>query len=559
MESTEPTFVNEAERTVWNALKERLPEGWRLIPNLRLTDARKDHEADIVVLAPDLGVLVLETKGGSIWHDGRYWLQGRKHKSRRIRPVDQARGAAYALRDYVEADPRWRGSARARVLFTYAVVFPHTIVDGDFARTDCPRWKVNDRDDIGVLVPRLVDLMDRERAKNQRPPTSDDCALIAEIVQGRALPVRDVIAEALEHEARAERLTSEQAALLKVTRLLNRVEIRGAAGSGKTVLALTQARELAAGGEVVSAQRVALLCYSIGLATHLKRVTAAWPRRKQPAFVGTFADLGEYLGVETLADRDDSDFWERGLPAEMAQRAADLAHGRRFDAVVVDEAQDFADDWWTPLLGVLRDPDQGGLYVYSDEHQRVFARFGRPSVALVPLVLDRNLRNTRQIAGTFRPLAPAGMRLGDYDGPHAGLVECATEDAVGVADDQVDTLLEEGWRPQDIALLTTGRRHPEQVAQQERVGQAGYWESFWDDDLVFYGHVLGCKGLERRVVVLAVNEKEQQERARERLYVGLSRATERLVVVGSAELIGQIGGEPVLQALTRAPRSGRLL
>ena len=38
--------------------------------------------------------------------------------------------------------------------------------------------------------------------------------------------------------------------------------------------------------------------------------------------------------------------------------------------------------------------------------QRVFARFGRPPVQLVPLVLDHNLRNTRQIAQTFVPLAP---------------------------------------------------------------------------------------------------------------------------------------------------------
>ena len=45
---------------------------------------------------------------------------------------------------------------------------------------------------------------------------------------------------------------------------------------------------------------------------------------------------------------------------------------------------------------------------------------------------------------------------------------------------------------------------------------------------VFYGHVLGCKGLERRAVVLCVNETEVRDRARERLYVGMSRATDQL-------------------------------
>lgn len=66
----------------------------------------------------------------------------------------------------------------------------------------------------------------------------------------------------------------EQAELLRVTRLLNRVEIRGGAGSGKTVLAIRQASDLASGravdpltGEGVGRQRVAVVCYSYGLAT----------------------------------------------------------------------------------------------------------------------------------------------------------------------------------------------------------------------------------------------------------------------------------------------------
>ena len=42
------------------------------------------------------------------------------------------------------------------------------------------------------------------------------------------------MALAAEREDRVERLTEEQAMILDVTRLLNRVEIRGGAGRGKT-------------------------------------------------------------------------------------------------------------------------------------------------------------------------------------------------------------------------------------------------------------------------------------------------------------------------------------
>ena len=54
--------------------------------------------------------------------------------------------------------------------------------------------------------------------------------------------------------------------------------------------------------------------------------------------------------------------------------------------------------------------------------------------------------------------------------------------------------------------------------------------------------------MERRAVGLAVNEAEPGPRSRERLYVGLSRARDELVVVGSADLIREIGGERVAAA-----------
>ncbi len=139
------------------------------------------------------------------------------------------------------------------------------------------------------------------------------------------------------------------------------------------------------------------------------------------------------------------------------------------------------------------------------------------------------------------------MRIGPVEGPPVRFVSCSTEDALAAADDAVEALLEK-WRPQDVALLTTGPRHGEQAQRQSR-GWESYWESFWDDEQVFYGHVLGFKGLERRAVVLAVNESGNRDRARERLYVGLSRARDQLVVCGDPDLVRQIGGEQVAAQL----------
>lgn len=46
---------------------------------------------------------------------------------------------------------------------------------------------------------------------------------------------------------------------------------------------------------------------------------------------------------------------------------------------------------------------------------------------------------------------------------------------------------------------------PEQRERIDYAGYSGYWDEFFAATDVFYGHVLNFKGLERRVVVLAVN------------------------------------------------------
>ena len=115
------------------------------------------------------------------------------------------------------------------------------------------------------------------------------------------------------------------------------------------------------------------------------------------------------------------------------------------------------------------------------------------------------------------------MKFLGGQGPAVRFVACSRDEAMDVGDDRIDLLLDEGWRPEDLALLTTGSRHPEQ-AERQKDGHNAYWDPFWDTDHVFFGHVLGFKGLERRAVILVVNEESRFERSRERLYVGLSRA-----------------------------------
>ena len=533
----EPRFANDWEEKVWRALDEQLGPEDLIVVGQRVTDHKKDHEIDFVVAMEGAGIICVEVKGGNVWHDGNTWRQSTASGPKAINPVEQVREGCYALRSFVEGDQRWK---QPWLRWDHGVVLPGARVSQDFALPDCPRWKVTDKSELTELASRLrAVLLDRDTTNPLLK--LEGIEQLRTVLSGRGLTQRDIVARAQENEDAAQILTEHQAVILDAIRLLNRIEVRGGAGSGKTFLAVEQARRLSADGK-----RVALVCYSHGLASYLRRLTSSWSRRQQPAYVGEFHSLGVQWGApvgpdESVRTAESRQFWEYDLPREMTELAATLLPGHRFDAIVVDEAQDFADNWWQPILAALRDPDSGGLFIFSDEGQRVFDRHGSPPVPLVPLVLDHNLRNTRQIATAFQPLVESPMRYMGGDGPDVSFVPCSADDAMSVGDDQVEALLDNGWRPEDVALLTTGSRHPEQIARQAE-GSEKYWDSFWDVDQVFYGHVLGFKGLERRAVVLVVNGSERRERSRERLYVGLSRARDQLVVCGDPDFIARSRG-----------------
>jgi hypothetical protein len=186
--------------------------------------------------------------------------------------------------------------------------------------------------------------------------------------------------------------------------------------------------------------------------------------------------------------------------------AADRPAAERFDSIVVDEGQDFSESWWPPTLLALKDRGTGGLYVFLDEGQRVFPRLGAAPIELAPFPLDRNIRNTKRIAQVFGSLGLEQSTYEGLQGPPVRFIACRTDDAIDAADTEVERLTQvEGWPPGSVVLLTTKHRHPVQTEMVKGIGWDAYWDDFFAAEDVFYGHVLGFKGLERPVVVLAVN------------------------------------------------------
>jgi hypothetical protein len=124
-----PRGANGSEREVGDALRAQLLSGELLLEGVRITDPKNgDIEADYIVLFPDAGAAVIEVKGGEVTYDNGEWTTRRKNYTRRIHPVQQARGAKHALRRYLDRQPEWKhGLIRSQ----WFIVLPHTPVTGD--------------------------------------------------------------------------------------------------------------------------------------------------------------------------------------------------------------------------------------------------------------------------------------------------------------------------------------------------------------------------------------------------------------------------------------------
>ncbi len=527
------------EQDTWDALDKHLPGDAVVFYSMRVPTRHGEREIDFLVAWPGVGLAVLEVKGGHIERDkeGQFWSsRGQERKSLELTPMEQASEVRYLLKDWLLA----QGSPAARSRMQHLVVLPHTNVRA-YDANDFRREQVVDEKhmaQIDTIIRAAI-----ENGDGHSPLDADQleplCALLVPEMRTDADS-----ASAAEAEEHSDRLGRELADRVAEWQCFPRLKVIGGAGTGKTMLAMAQAKRLAEQG-----QRVALVCYSRGLAAFLRREASTW--KKPPAYVGPFHNLGTVWGAEVPDPDSPSDFWEDELPRSLGELAAATAQDDRFDAVVVDEGQDFGQHWWTSLESCLRAPGDGGLFVFLDSDQRVFTRHGEVPIDTPPICLSRNLRNTARIAGTFSSLVTGEKSAQGLKGPRVRFVQCAPEDAVSRADDAVEALLDD-WDPGQVALLTTRHRHPEQVSVVQSRGHDAYWDDYFEGSSVCYGTVSGFKGLERSCVVLAINGFSSEAQAKEMLYVGLSRARSQLVVVGDLDAIASVGGQGVRKRLADA-------
>lgn len=191
-----------------------------------------------------------------------------------------------------------------------------------------------------------------------------------------------------------ERLTSEQYDVITRLNGTARALISGSAGSGKTLVAAEKAIRLDHAGI-----RTLFLCHNPLLAEWVASLV-----RTSSVDVRAFEDLVR----ELAADVDDALPWSSySQPTrEQLQRAVEALaeNGPPFGAVIVDEGQDFAQDWWPVVEACV--PTDATLYVFFDEQQSLLPnRLHLPAMGW-PSTLSRNCRNAGRVYEVMRRLAP---------------------------------------------------------------------------------------------------------------------------------------------------------
>lgn len=167
----------------------------------------------------------------------------------------------------------------------------------------------------------------------------------------------------------------------------------GVAGSGKTVVLMARAKLLS---EALPNGRILVLCFNVAFKRYLANALEGLSNIR----VSTFHGWGAQNGAR----------WNGESPEEYGRKFLDVLEGGGahdagvFEAILIDEAQDFDPSWFRCVMRAMKEPRNGDLLIVGDGNQTTY-RLGRVSWKSLGIdavrgrsrILKRNYRNTRPI------------------------------------------------------------------------------------------------------------------------------------------------------------------
>ena len=559
-------IANDGERQVAKALLASLDDSFLIYHNYPLLEYSprpngrgeylRQGEIDFLIIVPDLGILVLEVKGGDIGYlPDEGWVRRKPYGNERItNPAEQARKGIWAVVQRV-GEEHYGGPNGFPGAHGYAVVLPTHGYTGT-APPGLQHKNLLTPADLSFLDRRIVEIL-KAFTPTPRSFSTDDAkkvqATLDSTFQLRELLVQVII----EGEERLVQLTEQQKRVIAGLAENDRALISGTAGSGKTVLAMTAAKRFAAAGK-----KTLFLCFNKQLAQWL-RSQVSEPYRGSIVvehFHGLCRRLCGDAGVpftKPMGDaQSDQDFWNH-TAAGLLDAAIDRID-ERYDAIVVDEAQDFCPEWWLPIESLNRRGEAGALYLFFDRAQNIY-RQTEPEFPSVQAryQLPINCRNTREIAKTCGTVLGVDIEVdpfaGNGESPKFQFAASAEERA-RVCDQQIRNWVggnpasllgqqRKHWNaagklaPSQIAVLCPWRKDNSSLRNHTQLGGVPIVEDLtaWHEERgLLFSTTHSFKGLEAdAIVLLDVPNPLAGHFDAVDLYVACSRAKHRLSVIAA--------------------------
>ena len=532
------------ERIVFDQLSSQLGEYWVFYhcPWLDNSKGRTfvDGEIDFIVAHPHWGFIALEVKGGVISRDPdtRIWRTTNKNgQTYKIKnPVEQALKSKYVVLQKLKKAFKSRPYVRAK----HGVILPESGRPKSSADlgADMPLDIFAFIEDVETLGARVIQMLMHEPADSntQYDPLGETGIRILHDLFNKGFSLDVSLSSMLEIEDRKiEKLTREQNHFLDLTVHQKRIAVIGGAGTGKTTLAIEKIRRLSKQG--LSAL---YLCFNRPLAAHVKRELKEERNVKVFTFHQLCVDYAKQARITLPNVEDSNDYFDVALP-NCLLNALSEPRTDKFNAIVIDEGQDFREEWLDLLELALQEPDEGVFYVFSDDNQKIYKdrEIFHSKIGKEPIPFSKNLRNTKPIFDAAQKFYSGGMQ--ESAGPKGKDIEWIPYREgrqLKIVEKMINRFLNvEGIKPTDIAVLTACALDKSALGKTDGIGkiQTRPAEDI-DKNQVILDSVHRFKGLDSRVVILTDVEKGLD--SVELLYTAFSRARVLLVVVANEEAIG---------------------
>ena len=188
------------------------------------------------------------------------------------------------------------------------------------------------------------------------------------------------------------------------------IRVEGSAGTGKTVMACAEAARLASEAPRDGQHHVLMLCFNHAMAHELQQQPLLM-EQKETLLISTFHDFCISHILKPARAEHLVNYHGPGdrLPEEallyISSLLPQLPH---YDAIFVDEAQDFRRQWWDIIQHLLN--PGGKLYLFADQHQDLYDRYNQLPELSTRVRLTANLRNAHQVAQFSCAMLPEESR-----------------------------------------------------------------------------------------------------------------------------------------------------